>query len=192
MNSLVQFRPRSPVLCKAGAAHTRALGSPMHRIPFAGEPMGTVADSACREAYARRRAILWAAWKGKRDHGLPADLSGWHISAQAGEGMEALYSVTIEPPKGQGWKALKVNVPVWQVAEGEGGLIIDQDPIEALPAPCPETLTMALPAPRAALPAPILPAKARKAPVKRWKPPKTVFIMTRGKCSSLSLPATLS
>ena len=192
MNSVVQFRPRSPALRKAGAAHTRAIGAPMHRIPFAGEPMGAVCDSACREAYARRRAILWAAWKAQKDHGLPQDLSGWHISAKAGEALEALYEVHIEPPRGQGWQALKINVPAWQVAEGEGGLVIDQEPIEALPTPCTETLTMTLPAPRAALAATVLPAKARKAPVKRWKPPKIIFIMIKGRVCPLKLSNALS
>lgn len=192
MNNLVQFRPRSPAIRKAGAAHTRALGAPMHRIPFCGEPMGATCDSSRGADYARRRAILWASWKAQKDHGLPDDLSGWQISAAMGEGLDSLYQVTLSPPPGPAWTALKVKVPAWQVAEG---IILDNEPIEAIEPPCTETLTMALPAPSAALAALPTPAKARKAPTpraKRWKPPKTIFIMTRRGVSPLLLPSALS
>ena len=189
MTRLVTYRPKSPALRKAGAAHTRALGAHMHRIPFAGEPVGTVCDTITQAAMARRRAILWACWKGQTAHGLPDDLSPWSVAVASGNDPGSLFKVTLSPPpQARGFSSVLVPVPAWQIAEEEPGITIDQETPESLPPPCPHTLNMLdRPAPVAALPAP----KPKRKAAKRGKP-KVVMIMVKGRVLPLRIPAFLS
>lgn len=187
MTRLVAYRPKSPALRKAGAAHTRALGAHMHRILFAGEPVGTVCETITGAAMTRRRAILWAIWKGQRDHGLPDDLSAWSVFVASDT--TAAFKVTLTPPPAAlGFAKSVIDVPAWQVAEEATGITIDHEATESLPPPCPHTPNMLdRPAPVAALPAP---KKKQRSP-KKGKP-KVVMIMVKGRVLPLRLPAFLS
>ena len=156
----------------------------MHRITFAGEPIGTTCESNSGAAMTRRRAILWAMWKGQRDNGLPDDLSTW--SVEIGSDISAAFKVTFTPPTAAlGFVKTIVKVPAWQVAEEPIGITIDHEPIETLPPPCQHTESL-IDRP-AALQAPKPKRKARP----RVKP-KIVMIMVKGKIHPLRIPPFLS
>lgn len=108
--------------------------------------------------------MKWAVWKGRRDGILPEDLSAWTISAQSSDVPDYSWFVAIEPPRGHkpphgSARPALIKVPAWATI-GDGPIVIDHEPNE--PAACPDTVTMALPAPiKANLPAwvkPSLPA----------------------------------
>lgn len=144
MTNVIPFKPRSPAFIKHKAAHTRALASPMHALPFVGEPMGiTAAGGMSPRSHALRRAALWACWKGQHDGQLPEDLRDWNVSVGAGGSADAAYLVSlIHAMPGSGWLPVTISVPLWAIAEGDGGLVIDHEP------PCPDTAPMRLTAPQ--------------------------------------------
>lgn len=145
-NNIIPFRPKSPAYRQHKASHGRALAAPMHALPFVGEPMGFSAFAGGSKAYALRRAALWACWKARRDHGLPDDLRDWNIAVGPGGTPDAAYLVSlVNANPASGWPPVTILVPAWAIAEGEGGLIIDQEPVEA---PCPHTAPLALPTAR--------------------------------------------
>lgn len=187
MNQVVPFRPKSPALRKAGAAHTRALGAHMHAIAFAGEAIGTTCQKITADAVTRRRAILWAAWKGRKAHGLPDDLTQWHATCTTAGTADWSYTVTFTPEGDlcRHWQAISVQVPAWSVAEEPGLVIEPEEAWEALPEDRGPPLALEAPTP------PPAPAKAAKAPRKRGKS-KTIMIMCKGRIQTLRVPAFLS
>ena len=66
--------------------HNRALAKPMHNITFVGEAQCIATGGifsrgkAYDAASLRRRAILWASWKGQSTNQLPRDLRDYTVN----------------------------------------------------------------------------------------------------------------
>jgi hypothetical protein len=167
-NALATLKAHKPLVMwkKSKAAHTRALGASMANIPFMGDATGThtlgrYAASSFNHTPEARRAILWAAWKAKRDFGLPDDLTGF-------DAFHTGNTVTFTPCSGftrSGWQTVQVTLPDWQEALEPEVITIEAEPIEVLPEPCPETIMIEFKSPGE--PAPI--SKPARKPRTKFK-----------------------